>query len=98
VVYLLEQLPATKHSYHIYIDNLFTSTKLLKLLQKRGFAAIGTCRTNAGVLSELVELKKKDKGKGEMPWGTLHHMLVESNRVNQIGWKDNAFALIMSTL
>jgi hypothetical protein len=31
---------------------------------------MGTCYTNARVLSELVELKKKDKGKGEMLQGT----------------------------
>jgi len=67
---LLEQLLATKYLYHVYIDNHFTFTKLLKLLQKRGFVAMGTCYTNARVLSELVELKKKDKGKGEMLQGT----------------------------
>jgi hypothetical protein len=76
VVHLLEQLPPTKHLYHAYIDNLVTSTKLLELLYKRGYAATGTCRITSGVLSELVELKKKDKGKNEMEWGTLYHMPV----------------------
>lgn len=95
VVYLLDQLPPAR--YHVYLDNLFTSTKLLELLRSKGYAATGTCRTNSGVLSELVELKKKDKGKGEMPWGTLHAIPTETNQVNQIGWKDNAFALTMTT-
>jgi hypothetical protein len=94
VVHLLDQLPRAR--YHVYLDNLFTSTKLLELLRSKGYAAIGTCRTNSGVLLELVELKKKDKGKGEMPWGTLHAIPTETNQVNQIGWKDNAFALIMT--
>jgi hypothetical protein len=83
--------------YHVYLDNLFTSTKLLELLRAKGYAAIGTCRTTLGVLLELIELKKKDKGKGEMPWGTVRALPTETNQVNQIGWKDNAFALTMST-
>jgi hypothetical protein len=51
----------------------------------------------SGVISELIELKKKDKGKGEMQWGMLHAMPTESNQVNQVRWKDNSFALTMMT-
>ena len=40
----------------------------------------------ARVISELIELKKKDKGKGEIQWGTLYAMPTESNQVNQVGW------------
>lgn len=97
VIHLLDLLPPSLAPYHVYLDNLFTSTKLLEMLRKKGYTATGTCRTTSGVLSELVELKKKDKGEGEMPWGTLYAMPTASNQVNQIGWKDNAFALIMST-
>jgi hypothetical protein len=95
VVYLLDQLPPAR--YHVYLDNLFTSTKLLELLRSKGYVAIGTYRIISSVLLELVELKKKGKGKGEMLWGTLHVILTETNQVNQIRWKDNAFALIITT-
>jgi hypothetical protein len=94
-LHLIEQLPKAK--YHVYMDNLFTSERFFELLRKRGYAATGTCRTNSGVISELVELKKNDKGEGEMEWGTVYHMPTESNLVNQVGFKDNAFALAMST-
>jgi hypothetical protein len=50
------------------------------------------------VISELIDIKKNDKGKDEMPWGTLISMPTASGLVNQCGWKDNAFALTMSTV
>ena len=96
VLHLLEQLPPAR--YHVYLDNLFTSHKLMEVLRSRGFSATGICRTNSGVISELVDLKKNDKGKDELPWGTLISMPTASGLVNQCGWKDNAFALTMSTV
>jgi hypothetical protein len=64
VLQLLESLP--KASYYLYIDNLFVSTNFLELLRSRGYACTGTCKTNSGVISELVELKKNGKGKKEI--------------------------------
>jgi hypothetical protein len=52
--------------YYIYLNNLFTSTKLLELLWSKGHAAIGIYKTISRVILELIELKKKDKGKGEI--------------------------------
>jgi hypothetical protein len=80
VVYLIDQL--LEGRYYVYLDNLFTSTKLLELLRSKGYAATSTYRTTSGILLELVELKKKNKGKGEMPWGTLYAMPIETNQVN----------------
>jgi hypothetical protein len=96
VLHLLEKLPPA--SYHVTLDNLFVSNKLLEVLRSRGFAATGTCRTNAGVISELIDIKKNDKGPDELPWGTLISMPTASGLVCQMGWKDNAFALAMSTV
>jgi hypothetical protein len=96
VVHLLKQLPPAR--YHVYLDNLFTSHALMELLRSEGFGATGTCRTNAGVISELIDIKKNDKGKDELPCGTLISMPTASGLVNQCGWKDNAFALTMSTV
>ncbi|KAL5312864.1 hypothetical protein ACEPPN_019290 [Leptodophora sp. 'Broadleaf-Isolate-01'] len=79
------------------MDNLFTSTDLLEYLRQLGHAATGTARVTSGVLHDLVDLKANDKGKNEMPWGTVYTMATESEMVNQTGFKDNAFALTMST-
>jgi hypothetical protein len=55
---LVKRLP--KKPYHLWMDNLFTSTRFLELLRKRGYGGTGTCRTNSGVLYELVQMKKDD--------------------------------------
>jgi hypothetical protein len=92
---LIESLPG--HGYHIFMDNLFTSTKFFELLRARGFGATRTCCTKSGVVEELVERKKSDK-KDVIPWGTKMLCPTPSNKVLQIGWKDNAFCLAMSTV
>jgi hypothetical protein len=60
VLHLLKQLPSVR--YYVYFDNLFMSHKLMEVLQARGFGVTGTCQTNLGVVSELVNIKKNDKG------------------------------------
>jgi hypothetical protein len=39
----------------------------MEVLQSYGFGATSICRTNVEVISELVDIKKNDKGKDEMP-------------------------------
>jgi hypothetical protein len=48
------------------MDNLFTSNELFFYFRELGHAAISTCRTNSGVVSELVELKRKDRSKDQI--------------------------------
>jgi hypothetical protein len=48
------------------MDSLFISMDLFLYLREPGHTATSTCRTNSGVLSELVELKRNDKGKGQI--------------------------------
>lgn len=95
VPHLLKKLPPAP--YHVFLDNLFTSTPLFEYLRTMGFAATGTCRTNSGVVSELVEIKKVDKGEKERPWVSKVILPTESEKVLHIGWKDNAFVLAMTT-
>jgi hypothetical protein len=83
VLHLLQQLPPAR--YHVILDNLFTSHKLIKVLRSHGFEATGTYQTNTRVISELVNIKKNDKGKDKMPWGTLVSMPTTSGKVIQIG-------------
>jgi hypothetical protein len=59
VLYLFKQLPHTR--YYVYLNNLFTLYKLMKVLRACGFGATSTCQTNLGVISELVNIKKNDK-------------------------------------
>jgi hypothetical protein len=83
VLYLLEKLPLA--SYHVTLDNLFVSNKLLEVLRSRGFVATGTCRTNASVISKLINIKKNNKGLDKLPWGTLISMPTALGLVCQIG-------------
>jgi hypothetical protein len=46
-------------------------------------------------MKELVELKKQDK-KDIIPWGETYSLYTPSNKVCYVGWKDQAFVLIMS--
>jgi hypothetical protein len=39
----------------------------MELLRSKGFGATSTYRTNAGVISELIDIKKNNKGKDELP-------------------------------
>ena len=67
VVALLTLLPET--SYHVYLDNLFSSPALYKRLRDFRIAASGTCRINCGIHEDIVGLKKKP---GDMPYlGTV---------------------------
>jgi hypothetical protein len=96
-LHLIKQLlkPFVGFRYHIFLDNLFVSTKLVKYACAQGIRVIGTCKDNKGVIQKLLDLKKLDK-KDVIKWGTTYSMPTESGKVCQIGWKDQAFVLIMS--
>jgi hypothetical protein len=83
ILHLLKQLPPAR--YHVYLNHLFTSYTLIKVLRSEGFSVIGTYKTNTSVISELINIKKNNKGKDEMPWGTLISMPTASGLVNQCG-------------
>jgi hypothetical protein len=64
VLFLLELLPKVPDSlYVVYLDNLFTSTKLLRCLRTHGYGAASTCHTNSGICKTFVERKNEDKRK-----------------------------------
>jgi hypothetical protein len=46
---------------------LFISYVLIKLFWSEGFGAISTYKTNAGMISELIDIKKNNKSKDKMP-------------------------------
>jgi hypothetical protein len=47
--------------YHVFLDNLFISTRFIKYARTQGIAITGTCRDTGGVIQELLDLKKSDK-------------------------------------
>jgi hypothetical protein len=77
------------------MDNLFISENFLEFLWSNSYSATGTCRTNTGVITELIDLKKKDQG-DKLAWGTLRAIPTRSGKMIQVRWKDNAFVLSIS--
>ncbi|KAG5829131.1 hypothetical protein H9Q74_000798 [Fusarium xylarioides] len=59
VVSLLNTL--RKATYHVFLDNLFSSPNLFRVLREQGFAATGTLRLNSSVHRDLMELKTLDR-------------------------------------
>jgi hypothetical protein len=89
--------PPKGSGYHIFLDNLFISTRFIEYARAQAIAVTGSCRDNRGVIQELLNLKKSDK-KDIIKWGTTYSMPIENGKVYQIGWKDQAFVLIMSSV
>jgi len=100
VVNLAEKLPERPRElpYHIWLDNLFPSTKLLVCLREKGFGATGTCRINSGICEEFVKLKNQEKTKDSTPWGTLYQQPTPDKKIMQTAWKDQAMVLMLSTV
>jgi hypothetical protein len=97
VAKLVGHLPINPGGYHIWVDNLFTSTRFLEYMRTLNYGVTGTTRKNAGILQELLDFKASDKN-DKVPWGTLKYLPTASNKVCQIAWKDSALTLMMSTV
>jgi hypothetical protein len=79
---LVNLLPTA--TYHVFMDNLFSSPKLYRILRQRGIAATGTARINSGINAELVEHKKQDnKGKLQWPWDYYEAIPTADNQVRK---------------
>jgi hypothetical protein len=97
VATLVSQLP--EGTYHVIVDNLFSSPDLFRALRALGVGATGTCRTNCGLYRDIIVAKENDrKGKQLWPWGQLRSWPTPDNKVNQIAWKDNSLVLFLSTV
>ena len=97
VVALVSRLPAA--SYHVFVDNLFSTPKLFAALRRQQIGATGTCRINSGIHKDLVIWKRQDNaGKLDRDWGWIQNIPTPDGQVNQIAWKDNALVLFLSTV
>ena len=63
VLHLIKQLPSPPKGsgYHVFLDNLFVSTRFVKYARIQGIGVTGTYRDKSGIIKELAELKKQDK-------------------------------------
>jgi hypothetical protein len=59
VIHLVNMLPT--QTYHVFMDNLFSSPNLFRALREAGHGATGTARPNCGITKELKLAKGKDK-------------------------------------
>jgi hypothetical protein len=59
VLLLLERFP--RKGYHVFLDNLFVSTKFFEFLRNRRYGTTSICRINLGVYQDLINIKKGDK-------------------------------------
>ncbi|SPJ88209.1 uncharacterized protein FTOL_12546 [Fusarium torulosum] len=97
VIALVNLLPIS--TYHVFVDNLFSSPDLFRSLRQHGHDATGTARPNCGIYKGLVEVKKADKaGKSGFQFNEIKVIPTADNQVIQIAWKDNALVLFLSTV
>jgi hypothetical protein len=67
VVALVNLLPEAR--YHVFLDNLFSSSNLFRRLRQLGHGATGTARRNYGLYRLLVKLKAADNtAAGSIPF------------------------------
>jgi hypothetical protein len=99
VLHLVNQLPKPPRGsgYYVFLDNLFVSTRMVKYARSQGVGITSTCRDTARVIQELLDLKKEDK-KDIIKWGETYSMPTSNGKVCHVGWKDQAFVLMMSSV
>ena len=101
----------TPRQHVVWLDNLFTSIKLLQRLREEGIGAAGTVRTVKTQREEQEDLTPKRKEhmspslidlklihEGQIPWGTLYAELSNNGQVLELAWKDSKIVLFMSTV
>jgi hypothetical protein len=62
---LLKRLPNSL--YIVWLDNLFSSTKLFNYLRDLGFEATGTVQVNSGICVDFVAKKKVNAKTNTIP-------------------------------
>jgi len=90
VRYLLQKLP--KLNYCLYIDNYFTSLKLLDQLRRDNIATLGTVRSNRiekCPLKDAALMKKDDRGSYDFRTDVTSGTIV-------VRWQDNSIVTIAS--
>jgi hypothetical protein len=76
---------------------LFVSTRFIEYARSQGVGVTGTCRDKGGINKELLKLKKEDK-RDVIPWGETYSIPTLTDKVCHVGWKDQAFVLMTSSV
>ncbi len=96
---LLDQLSKqSDYVYDVFLDNLFTSHKLLLYLRKRGYEITETARSNFEIYKNFVQLKIQNKKRNKILWEELKMMIISDNQIMQFVWKDNSVVLFQSIM
>ena len=93
VLSLLEVLPKGK-AYSVFIDNYFTSFRLLKHLKENGIQATGTVNKKRLEKVPIMGAKKMEKETR----GYYERLTTTDNSVTLVGWNDNRPVYIASNV
>ena len=95
VMSLVSKFPSIpKSSYHVVMDNFFTSPSVFRLLKSKGIASTGTVisnRTENSPLTSVEEMKK-------IPRGTCDVVNDRKSNITLVRWKDNRVVAEASTV
>lgn len=74
-----------KSTYHVFVDNLFSSPGLFLSLRQHGHGATGTARPNCGIFKELADYKKEDiLGKSVFKFNEIRVVPTPDNQVGAL--------------
>ena len=94
VLNLMEQLSGISR-YVVYLDNFFTSDKLLLALRQRLIGGCGTCKRGCGITPELLVLRELFKKQHD--WGEKAFSTINDGQILCMAWQDNNTVLLMTT-
>ena len=92
VLKLLDVLPK-EYSYHVFIDNFFTSVRLMRFLKNNNIKSSGTLRENR-IHKNCTISRKKVMSKGKR--GFAQQQTSKDSTATIVAWKDNKVVFFTS--
>ena len=89
---LLANLP--EYPFKLYIDNFFSSLKLIDALSERNIGIVGTLRPNGFEQCQLQSIEDIEKD----PKGTYNFKYDQAGKISVIRWNDNSIFTVASNL
>jgi hypothetical protein len=72
-------------TYHVFVDNLFSSPDLFRSLRQHGHGVTGTARPHFGIYNGLADTKKADKaGKSGFQFNEIKVIPTADNQVKRL--------------
>ena len=83
VITLINLLPES--TYHVFVDNLFSSPDLFRSIRQHGHGVTGIARPTCGIYKGLAEAKKADKaGKSGFQFNEIKVIPTADNQVGRL--------------